>query len=79
MYAKPGELNYGLTNFADAKDNFVSREDFANWLATHRKEGNVSLVMLLSKNKVPEDNDVPAPDQLYRKGRFVLFFYEQTP
>ncbi|MCE0844026.1 lipid IV(A) 4-amino-4-deoxy-L-arabinosyltransferase [Buttiauxella sp. A2-C1_F] len=79
MYAKPGELNYGLTNFADAKDNFVSREDFAHWLATHRKDGNVSLVMLLSKNKVPEDNDVPAPDQLYRKGRFVLFFYEQTP
>lgn len=79
MYAKPGELNYGLTNFNDAKDNLVSREDFANWLATHRKEGNVSLVMLLSKNKVPEDSDVPKPDHLYRKGRFVIFFYEQTP
>jgi 4-amino-4-deoxy-L-arabinose transferase len=79
LYAKPGELNYGLTNFADAKDNLVSREDFASWLALHRKEGNVSLVVLLSKDKVPEDKDVPAPDHLYRKGRFVLFFYEKTP
>jgi 4-amino-4-deoxy-L-arabinose transferase len=79
LYAKPGELNYGLTNFDDAKDNFVSREDFAGWLAEHRKEGNVSLVMLLSKDKVPEDHDVPTPDHLYRKGRFVLFFYEKAP
>ncbi|HEY3591649.1 MAG TPA: 4-amino-4-deoxy-L-arabinose lipid A transferase, partial [Buttiauxella sp.] len=65
--------------FDDAKDNFVSREDFAGWLAEHRKEGNVSLVMLLSKDKVPEDHDVPTPDHLYRKGRFVLFFYEKAP
>lgn len=79
LYAQPGELSYGLTNFDDAKDNFVSREDFAQWLAVHRKEGNVSLVMLLSKDKVPEDHDVPTPDDLYRKGRFVLFFYEKTP
>ncbi|GDX07887.1 lipid IV(A) 4-amino-4-deoxy-L-arabinosyltransferase [Buttiauxella sp. A111] len=79
MYAKPGELNYGLTNFDDAKDNLVSREDFARWLSVHRKEGNVSLVMLLSKDKLPEDHSVPEPDQLYRKGRFVLFFYEKTP
>ncbi len=79
IYAKPGELNYGLTNFDDAKDNFVSREYFAGWLAEHRKEGNVSLVMLLSKDKVPEGQDVPTPDHLYRKGRFVLFFYEKAP
>jgi len=79
LYAMPGELNYGLTNFADAKDKLVSRKDFAGWLATHRKEGNVSLVMLLSKDKMPEDHDVPAPDLLYRKGRFVMFFYEKTP
>lgn len=79
LYAKPGELNYGLANFADAKDNFVSREDFAQWLAVRRKEGNVSLVMLLSKDKIPEDYDIPAADNLYRTGRFVLFFYEKTP
>lgn len=78
LYAKPGELDYGLKNFADAKDNFVSREDFAHWLAVHRKEGNVSLVMLMSKDTLPEDHDVPTPDNLYRKGRFVLFFYEKT-
>ncbi|HEY1847454.1 MAG TPA: lipid IV(A) 4-amino-4-deoxy-L-arabinosyltransferase [Buttiauxella sp.] len=79
LYAQPGELNYGLSNFDDAKDKLVSREDFARWLAVHRKEGNVSLVMLLAKDKVPEDSDVPAPDHLYRKGRFVLFFYEKAP
>ena len=79
LYAKPGELNYGLTNFADAKNNFVSREDFADWLAAHRKEGNVSVVLLLSKDKVPENQNLPTPDHLYRKGRFVLFFYEKAP
>lgn len=79
LYAKPGELDYGLTNFADAKDNFVSRNDFASWLALHRKEGNVSLVKLLSKDHVPEDSDLPPPDRLYHKGRFLLFFYEKTP
>jgi len=79
LYAKPGELDYGLTTFADAKDNFVSRDDFASWLALHRKEGNVSLVKLLSKDSVPEDSDVPAPDKVYHKGRFLLFFYEKTP
>ncbi|WP_449554442.1 lipid IV(A) 4-amino-4-deoxy-L-arabinosyltransferase [Lelliottia amnigena] len=79
LYAKPGELDYGLTTFADAKDNFVSRDDFASWLALHRKEGNVSLVKLLSKDSVPEDSDLPAPDKVYHKGRFLLFFYEKTP
>ncbi len=79
LYAMPGELNYGLTNFPDVKDKLVSRKDFAGWLARHRKEGNVSLVMLLSKDKMPEDHDVPVPDLLYRKGRFVMFFYEKTP
>ncbi|WP_407437852.1 lipid IV(A) 4-amino-4-deoxy-L-arabinosyltransferase [Lelliottia sp.] len=79
LYAKPGELDYGLTTFADAKDNFVSRDDFASWLALHRKEGNVSLVKLLSKDSVPEDSDVPAPDKVYQKGRYLLFFYEKTP
>ncbi|ABP60751.1 lipid IV(A) 4-amino-4-deoxy-L-arabinosyltransferase [Enterobacter sp. 638] len=79
LYAKPGELDYGLTTFADAKDNFVSRDDFASWLALHRKEGNVSLVKLLSKDSVLEDSDVPAPDKVYHKGRFLLFFYEKTP
>lgn len=79
LYAKPGELDYGLTTFADAKDNFVSRDDFASWLALHRQEGNVSLVKLLSKDSVPEDSDVPAPDKVYHKGRFLLFFYEKTP
>ncbi|MEZ2578055.1 lipid IV(A) 4-amino-4-deoxy-L-arabinosyltransferase [Buttiauxella ferragutiae] len=79
LYAKAGELNYGLTNFVDTKDNFVSREGFADWLAAHRKEGNVSLVLLLSKDKVPENQNVPTADHLYRKGRFVLFFYEKAP
>lgn len=79
LYAKPGELDYGLTTFADAKDNFVSRDDFASWLALHRQEGNVSLVKLLSRDSVPEDSDVPAPDKVYHKGRFLLFLYEKTP
>lgn len=79
LYAQPGELNYGLMNYPDAKDNFVAKEDFAHWLEVHRREGNVSLVMLLSKNAGLEDKDVPAPDHLYRKGRFVLFLYEKTP
>jgi 4-amino-4-deoxy-L-arabinose transferase len=79
MYQRPGELSYGLTNYADAKDNFVSREDFPGWLAEHRKEGAVSLVLLLAKDALPEDKDLPVADYVYRKGRFVMFMYEKSP
>lgn len=79
LYDKHGELEYGLENYPDAKDNFVSGKDFARWLSVHRKEGRVSLVMLLSKDADLKDKDLPEPDHLYRKGRFVLFLYDKTP
>jgi len=78
MYNSPGELNYGLSNYADSKDRLVASEDLANWLPVHRQQGNVSLVMLLSKNEEPDMTRIPAPDHIYRHGRLVLFFYGKT-
>ncbi len=79
IYAKPGELNYGLENFADAKDNFVSRDDFPQWLATHRQKGNVSLMLLRSRDNMLDDPEIPVPDKRLRRGRFMLLFYKQLP
>jgi 4-amino-4-deoxy-L-arabinose transferase len=33
------------------KDRFVGKDDFAQWLAEHRQQGRVSLVILLSKRR----------------------------
>lgn len=69
-----GELAYGL-NWPDARDRYVSQEDFSDWLATRRQQGTVSLVLHQSR---PDDYirlSMPKPDHVYVQGRMVLLQY----
>ncbi|KAB8306636.1 lipid IV(A) 4-amino-4-deoxy-L-arabinosyltransferase [Erwinia endophytica] len=78
LYDQPGEVQYGL-RYPDAKGRFVSGADFAQWLEQHRREGSVTLVMLLSRGNENSDAEVPKADFSYRQGRLVMYQYQQTP
>ncbi|WJY15142.1 lipid IV(A) 4-amino-4-deoxy-L-arabinosyltransferase [Pectobacteriaceae bacterium CE90] len=75
MFNNQGELEYGLS-YPDAKSRFVDQSHFADWLATHRRDGNVALIL-----KFSSANDlvsgVPKADFTYRQGRMVLLWYRQ--
>jgi 4-amino-4-deoxy-L-arabinose transferase len=77
LYDQPGEVQYGLS-YPDARDKFVSGADFPAWLAAHRRTGDVTLVLSLSRNQDP-DKELPKADFSYRQGRLALFRYSQTP
>ncbi|WP_426617340.1 lipid IV(A) 4-amino-4-deoxy-L-arabinosyltransferase [Raoultella sp. R2A007] len=74
MYGKQGELKYGLS-WADAKNSFVSQSEFAGWLATHRQQGPVSLVLLMDKGENMADLPLPKPDNVYVLERVVFLQY----
>jgi len=74
LFGQSGELRYGL-DYPDVKDRFVSEDDFAQWLAAHRQQGRVSLVMLLSKRDDISQANLPQPDNLYIQGRLALLEY----
>ncbi|VTR57573.1 4-amino-4-deoxy-L-arabinose transferase [Serratia fonticola] len=51
---------------------------FAGWLAQARKQGDVSLVMQLSRGEhVP--TDLPPPDSVVEMHRMALVWYKQQP
>lgn len=74
MYDKQGELKYGL-DWPDAKNGFVSQSEFASWLAAHRQEGPVSLVLLMDKGENMADLPLPKPDNTYVLERVVFLQY----
>lgn len=74
LFGQRGELRYGL-DYPDATGRFVGKEDFAQWLAKHRQEGRISLVILLSKNSDLERANLPKPDNLYIQGRLAYLQY----
>ena len=74
MFDQSGELRYGL-DYPDAKDRYVDKDDFAQWLAEHRQQGRVSLVILLSKHDEIARANLPKPDSLYIQGRLALLEY----
>ncbi|MFI8416476.1 lipid IV(A) 4-amino-4-deoxy-L-arabinosyltransferase [Serratia sp. NPDC078593] len=77
MYSEKGEVAYGL-DYADARSHFVSDAHFPQWLAQARKQGNVSLVLQLSRGEgIP--TSLPKPDSQQRMNRFVLLWYQQQP
>ncbi|MBM3071849.1 lipid IV(A) 4-amino-4-deoxy-L-arabinosyltransferase [Enterobacter sp. RHBSTW-00994] len=74
LFGQSGELRYGL-DYPDVTGRFVGKEDFAQWLAEHRQEGRISLVILLSKNSDLERANLPKPDNLYIQGRLAYLQY----
>lgn len=74
MFGQSGELRYGL-DYPDVKDRFITKDDFAQWLARHRQQGGVSLVILLSKNDDLNRDNLPKPDYLYIQGRLAYLQY----
>lgn len=77
MYSQKGEVAYGL-EYPDAKGHLISDADFPQWLAQARKQGNVSLVLQLSRGEaLPQE--LPAADKVDRMNRLVLMWYKQQP
>ncbi|GAB80099.1 Undecaprenyl phosphate-alpha-4-amino-4-deoxy-L-arabinose arabinosyl transferase [Shimwellia blattae] len=77
LYGSKGELKYGI-NYPDGAGQYVSREDFSHWLAQHRQEGRVSLVLHLGHGEDPDHLPLPVPDRIYQPGstsRQVLLEY----
>ncbi|ARF52567.1 lipid IV(A) 4-amino-4-deoxy-L-arabinosyltransferase [Pantoea stewartii] len=72
-YSQKGELQYGLS-YPDAQSAYVSSEDFPQWLQAHRKQGNVSLIMMLERGEATP-TDLPPADAVYRNGRMLLLQY----
>ncbi|WP_092509370.1 lipid IV(A) 4-amino-4-deoxy-L-arabinosyltransferase [Xenorhabdus mauleonii] len=76
MFDRTGELEYGLS-YPDSQYKYVTQEEFPEWLAKARKNGQVSMVFLLSsKGELP---DLPKPDLVRRDHRFVLVIYKKQP
>ena len=75
IYSWPGEVAHGL-GYADSADRLVTAAAFPDWLASHRHDGNVSLVMPLAKTEQPVTMN-PPPDRIIRQGRMALFWYKQ--
>ena len=78
LYGNKGEVNYGLS-YPDAQHRYIEGGDFAGWLAEHRREGTVSLIILLSRQSDLSDSGLPAADAEYSDGRLVLLQYNKKP
>ncbi|AUO67225.1 4-amino-4-deoxy-L-arabinose lipid A transferase [Citrobacter freundii complex sp. CFNIH2] len=74
LFGQMGELKYGL-NYPDVKGRFVSNDEIAQWIETHRQQGAVSLVILLSKNDDIARAGLPEPDNLTIQGRLAYLQY----
>ena len=78
MFNRKGEVSYGL-DYPDARSHFISDGDFPQWLAQARKQGDVSLVLQLSRGESIDQQDLPAADKVQVMNRLVLFWYSQQP
>ncbi|WP_426767247.1 lipid IV(A) 4-amino-4-deoxy-L-arabinosyltransferase [Erwinia aphidicola] len=72
-FDKKGELSYGLS-YPDAQARYVSEQDFPQWLAAHRQDGTVSLVLMLNRGEATPTN-LPPADYVYRADRLLLLQY----
>ncbi|CNI23098.1 4-amino-4-deoxy-L-arabinose transferase [Yersinia massiliensis] len=76
MFNEKGELKYGL-NYADSQDQFVSGEEFSQWLAHARQQGDVSLVVQMSREgEIPAN--LPAADKVNLMNRLALLWYKKS-
>lgn len=78
LFNQSGELKYGLS-YPDAAGKLLKEEDFSQWLAAHRQNGRVSLVVLLGKNEEVSELNLPTPQSIYVQGRIALLEYAPQP
>ena len=67
-----GELRYGL-GYPQGKGRYVTQEEFPNWLAQARLEGQVALLL-----RTDDDEQIaalPTADKTIRSHRFTLLVY----
>lgn len=77
IFDQKGELSYGL-NYPDSLSRYVGEEELPQWLVQARKQGNVSLVLHLSRGEsIPQA--LPTPDKINQMHRFALLWYQQQP
>jgi 4-amino-4-deoxy-L-arabinose transferase len=74
LFGQQGELKYGLA-YPDAQGRFIDNNEFDGWLAAHRAEGPVSLVLQLNKGQKLEELGLPKPDNVYVMSRMVFVQY----
>lgn len=77
LFSQRGEVSYGL-NYEDSRSHYISDEDFPQWLEQARKQGNVSLVLQLSRGEQVPQN-LPTPDSVSEMHRLALLWYKQQP
>lgn len=74
LYAGRGELRYGL-NYADASGRFIRREAFSDWLAAHRQQGEISVVLQVDSGQTLDAFSLPKPDNVYFFPRIIYVEY----
>lgn len=74
LYGGRGELRYGL-QYPDATGRFISREQFSTWLAAHRQEGRISLVLQVNQGQTLNAFSLPKPDSVYVMPRIIYLEY----
>ncbi|MGK2946349.1 MAG: lipid IV(A) 4-amino-4-deoxy-L-arabinosyltransferase [Candidatus Malihini olakiniferum] len=74
LYSCPGELAWGLA-FKDSAERFVSEKAFPDWLAAHRQQGAITLMLLLDDDDRTTIHALPTPDNVYQQGRAAVVEY----
>lgn len=74
LYGGRGELRYGL-GYPDVKDRFIPREAFNDWLAAHRQQGRISLVLQVNSGQTVKDFVLPKADNVYVMPRIIYLEY----
>lgn len=78
LYAESGELTFGL-NYPDSRERMIHGGDLAEWLAVHRRQGSVALVMKMTHDDREVDARIPPPDHSFRQQRMVFYYYNKLP